>query len=112
LDTRATVRKGMYQISVAIVVPERTRIDPSFCALDQEWCASWSSRIFSLDHVDAVIRIGIEDVEITVVISNCRRPDTVTMLRSGKHIYGCLILKCVTDDSPVNEIFRVKDRKA
>ena len=65
-----------------------------------------------LDHVYSVIRITVIDVELTVVIPDSGRPNAVTVLRVGKDVARDLCLKHVRDNAPVNEISRMKNRKA
>src|SRR5436309_14412680 len=89
-DSRAAPGERTHQIRFAIVIPKWTRIDPPFRRLSQHRFRPWADGIFRLYHVNPVVRIRKEDVEVCVVIANGRRPGTVSMLMLIEHIEGLL----------------------
>jgi hypothetical protein len=90
LDTGAAARECANQICLAIVIPERTRIDPALSLFDQKGLGPGTGRVLRLYEVNAEIGVRIKDVELAVVIADGRRPNAVSVLRAIKDIEGRL----------------------
>ena len=102
LDSRTTRGHRVDKVGIAVLVPQRTRINPSLRFLYQQRLRPRTSRILSLHHVDAVVRVWIEDIELAIVITNRRRPNAASMLRLAVNIERRLALENISDDRPVD----------
>src|SRR5262245_43866796 len=100
----------MNKISLAIVVSERTGINPALCCFYQQGGGPWTSGILRLHHVDPEVWMAVVGIEVVIGKSNRWRPNAVSMLRSREDVFRWLALQRMPNDSPVNEIFRMKDR--
>src|SRR5690606_25614151 len=70
LDTCAASGIGVNQVRPAILVPEWTYIDDSFGGLHQYRFFPRACGIFGLDAVNAEIRIPVENIELTLMVSD------------------------------------------
>src|SRR5262252_746672 len=109
LDSRATAREGTHQIGLAVFVPKRAGIDPALGGLYQKRFGPRANWLFRLNHVDSVIRVRIKNVEFAVVISNRRRPNTVSVLRPVVYVQWRLPRQRMADDFPVDQVAGMKN---
>ena len=59
-----------------------------------------------------MIRIAVVDIELPVVITDRRSPDTAAVLRTREQVFRLKFMNGVVDDLPVDEVVGMKDRKA
>ena len=104
--------EGVHEVGLAVVVPERTGIDPALSAFDQQRRAPGTGGGFGLHHVDAEIGIGIEDVDFAVVAADGGRPGAVAVSRPVVDVERRLGGEGVSDQFPVHQVFGMEDRQA
>src|SRR5688500_5048828 len=92
LDPGAAAGKRRDQIRLTVVVPERARIDPALSSFYQERPGPFTREIIRLSHVDPKVGIGIENVELALMKSDRRRPDTASVLNLRKNVFRMLFL--------------------
>ena len=56
-------------------------------------------------HVDAVIRVRIENVKVVLVITDSGCPNTISVLRLRENAKRDLVRKRVSNDAPIDQIF-------
>ena len=101
----------MNEIRVAVVVPKRARVDPTFGCLHEMRRLPRTGGILGFGHEDAVVRVAEKDVKLAVVKAQGRGPNTTAMLRRVESWHR-IILEYVAKDRPVHQIFRVENGQA
>ena len=93
----------VYHIYFSVFIPERASVNDTFSRFHQDRFAPRTFRIFGFHHKSSLIGISPKDVKLTVVMTNSRSPDTITVFRSFRSFdrrEG--IGNCSTDDCPVD----------
>ena len=111
-DAGAALRPAVDEIKLAVVVPERTRINQPLARLDELRRRPFAGGIRGGGKINSKIGVGIKNPELAVVPTNRRRPDAFAMAHHGKMIRRRLNGENMGDDRPVDEILRVQDRQA
>ena len=88
LDPGPAAGKSVYEIRIAVVVPEWARVDPALGGLDEQRPGPFTGWILCLRHKNAEVRIAVINVEFAVVVPDRRSPDAAAVLRSGKDVGG------------------------
>ena len=109
----------MGQPSLAVLIPEGTRIDESLGLHHPNRRFPRTARILCPDHEDAPVRIAAKDIEPAIVITDGRCPDTVRMLHLRPEIIfrgiptrsGIVRQRCAYQ-RPIHQIPRMQDRQS
>jgi len=71
---------GMDQVSLAVVIPQRGRVDDALAGQEQVRRAPGTGEILGRDHEHALVRVGIEDPEAAIVVAQAGRPYALARL--------------------------------
>ena len=125
------------QICLAVLVPKRAWIYESLSLHHPYRVVPLTARVSGLHHEDAPVRVSAVDVELSVVIADCRSPYSVSVLRYGapclrtrravgwsrqvlseglplsfiRPVRSRIVGQRRSDDLPVHQICRVQDLK-
>ena len=102
---------GMNEVRIAVVIPERARIDPAFGFPYKLQRLPRTGGVLRPGHEDAAIRIAEINVELAVVEAQGRGPHAIAMLRHTEAWYW-VILENVANDRPVHQILRMENWQA
>ena len=104
LDAGPAAGESMHEIRLAVVVPERARVDPALGGPDEQRPGPFAGGILGLCHKYAEVRIAVINVIFAVMVPDRRSPDAAAVLRSGKNIGGLKFADRVIDDPPVYKV--------
>ena len=108
----AAAGQGIHQVCFAIVVPQGAGVDPALGILNQERRAPGTGGVPGFHQVNAVIGIGVIDVELTVAIADGRRPRAVAVLRLAEEVERRLGGVHVSDEFPVHQVLGMENGQA
>ena len=94
----------MRQISLAVLIPERTAVNNTLSLVHQCERLPWSGRILCLGHEYTQIRITIVDEELAVMIAYRRCPHGIAVVRGLELGIIRHLGDSMADDSPVDKI--------
>ena len=93
----------VYHIYFSVFIPERASVNDTFSRFHQDRFAPRTFRIFGFHHKSSLVGISPKDIELTVVMTDSRSPNTITVFRSFRSFdrrEG--IGNCSTNDCPVD----------
>ena len=91
-------------ISSAVIIPERTRIDKSLTFKDKLWSLPLPKRVLSPYNVVTLIRHSVINVEHSLVESDSRSPDSLGMPRDLKSLLP-YVFEGIINQAPVHKVF-------
>ena len=100
----------MDDVAVAVIVPERTNVDPALCRFDKIQSPG-ALRICGFSKIDTVIRVSVGNIKHIIMETNARRPYAIGRDRNIINIRGSLLIENMPDDSPVDQVIGVQDRQ-
>ena len=109
LEADTASGESRYHVSLAVFIPERTRIDPSHYLTHISRLAPLAERIRGLAHHDALVRHRDKYVISSLMITDGRCPGTTAVYRLVIIVKGKLV-NDVIDDLPVHQILRMQQR--
>ena len=115
LEPSARTSGCMAEVGLSIIIPQRTGIYKSPASIYPHRSLPFSKRVLSFHHKDPPVGVSAIDVEPSVVIADCRSPYAVSVLDTGDTLWlelVCVISKGSTNEFPIDEVFRMKDRKS
>src|SRR5699024_9869617 len=75
VDTSPAAGKGMHQVRLAVVIPQRRGINESLPFLNQRWLGPLPGGIIRFHHVDTKIGIAPVDIKFPVMVPKAWGPD-------------------------------------
>jgi hypothetical protein len=84
VDAGAAPGPAMQQVRLAVVVPQRGRVDDALAGQEQMRFAPRSREALGGDDENAEVRVRIEDPELAVVPAQAGRPHAVAEARHGE----------------------------
>ena len=109
LETDTASGESCHHVCFAVLIPERTGIDPSHYLTHISRLAPLAERIRGLAHHDALVRHGDKYVISSLMITDGRCPGTTAVYRLVIIVKGKLV-NDVIDDLPVHQILRMQQR--
>src|SRR5208283_4627686 len=89
-DARAASRPAVDEIKLAVVIPERTRVNQSPARLDELRRHPFAGGIGRGGKINSKIGIRIKNPELAAVKTNCRRPDAFAVAHHGEMVHRWL----------------------
>ena len=109
VETAARVGPAIHHVAASVAVPQRARVYHAFAGNDTNRFRPLASRVFGLDHHDAVVRVAPVDIKLAVVMADGWSPHTLAVSGFVKYLLGFLFLQGMTDDGPIHQVLGVQD---
>ena len=116
-ETRAAVGPPVDKVAPSVVIPKRCSVDIAFTTDDTDGFLPFPLRVLCFHHIHAEVRVTPIDVIPSVMIADRRRPHPVAVTWCAKMLHHLFVAfiefgQRITDDFPVDQIFRVEDRQS
>ena len=100
------------QITLSVIVPQRTGVDNAFGSLDQHRLRPFAGGVFCLDHIHAEVRVAPIDIVLPVMVTDARCPYAFAMLNGSVKVRRNQLLQSIVHHFPIHQVLGVEDGQA